>query len=1202
MVSADIEKIRNIDNFESLVKFLREELNWDLPSDQIIDMDDLVYIYEPEELGLADDVAKHVNSIKQLRPFSYNQPWGIFYVEFEPKRLPMVAMRSLLQRLQIKKRPSGSSSMRLWDMKDLLFINTYGSDDEKAINFAHFTTEDAQSLPTLKVITWKTSDPPLHLERCFSELQNLKYDQDMTVDQWRENWVKGFVLQHRHTITTSKALAKTLANLAQDIRSNAQERFESEKTDGPFHKTMAKFKKALIHDLTEEDFADMYAQTIAYGLLYTAIRGHTKGEPNQVSAERAKDLVLPTNPFLKEVFEDFFDIGSRKWSTEQEKITGVEFDALGVNEIVATLKDQRTDFDAVLRDFNSKNRNEDPVIHFYELFLKEYNTVLRKSRGVYYTPQPVVSFIVRSVDEVLKRDFKLPLGLADTTTWGQMHKQNPDIKIPEGVSKNDFFVQILDPATGTGTFLVEVINTIAITMKTKWGKELGLSVPSNPNDIIAWKNDPQVLKRWNDYVPNCLLPRLNGFELMMAPYAIAHMKIGIKLYETGYKNFEQDKKRVQVYLTNTLEEAIDTSGYLDTLDPALALETKQANILKQKNSITVVIGNPPYAGHSFNASKIKTYVEPGQPYQTWSKKHSRFITKKAGHKGVTQEKLTWIGKLIQPYFYVDVQPLGEKNPKWLNDDYVKFIRYGQYRMENSGAGVFGFITNHAYIDNPTFRGMRQSLINTYQQINIIDLHGNAKKRERCPDVSKDENVFQIQQGVAINISAKFPVEARICHSHIWGTTGAKHEVCKQNIVSSLSNTTKLTPTSDMYLLCPQDSNVRLEYEAYSKITEIMKSSSLGIATARDRFSIALSHEEMWQRVNDFIGLGVEDARSKYCLGDDVRDWKVAMAQEDVKATGPSESLIKPILYRPWDRRFTYYTGRSRGFLCMPRNEIMRHMLSPNVGLSTTRNVEIGRGWEHVFCSRYLTQLHTVSIKEVNYLFPLYLYPDTGDLFEGVGGGWEPGMYGRVPNLDKRFVESFSRHVGLRFVSDGSSDSKMTFCAEDVLHYIYAILHSHEYRLRYSEFLKRDFPRVPVTSNLELLRELCAFGKDLVSFHLKESAKLENHVTTFPVSGSNDVAKVGEKGKALADLKDGKGRLFINRTQYFDGIPEGVWNFHIGGYQVCHKWLYDRKKAGRKLSVEDIEHYHKIVVAINETIKIMNQIDEVIEAHSGWPIK
>ncbi|MFC1636787.1 N-6 DNA methylase, partial [Planctomycetota bacterium] len=677
MTPLDIDRIRQIDNFDSLIVFLRDELEWPLEAE---DIEELSFDYEPEELGLSEEVAVKINYIKQLRPLAEDQPWGIFYIDFEPKKLPVVVLRRVLQSLAIKKRASSQkSSMPGWQMNDLLFINSFGETEDRNITFAHFQQEDPTTLPSLKVIGWDGQDTPLHLDRCLNELGHLRFDADIDAEQWREQWASAFTSAHRHVITTSKKLAQRLAELARSVRVSAEHVLKYEAENGPFKKTMAKLKTALIHDLTEHDFADMYAQTIAYGLLYTAIRSHVSGEPNQISADRVQQLVLPTNPFLKEVMEDFFNIGARKWDSSKEMMAGIEFDELGVNEIIATLKDEQTDFDSILRDFGNKNPNEDPVIHFYELFLKEYDRQKRKSRGVYYTPQPVVSFIVRSVHELLIRDFNVPLGLADTTTWEEVIKNNPDIKLPEGVSEDEYFVQILDPAIGTGTFLVETIDLIYKTMTDYWQNQ--------------GKSEAEISALWNRYVPDCLLPRMFGFELMMAPYAIAHMKIGIKLYETDYKNFEQDKKRVQVYLTNTLEEAVDTAGYLDTLDPALAIETEQANALKTRNSITVVIGNPPYAGHSFNASKIKIHVEPGQSYQIWSKKHNRLITKKAGPKGVTQEKRTWIGKLIQTYFYVDDAPIAEMNPKWLNDDYVKFIRYAQYRLDNTGTGILGFITN-----------------------------------------------------------------------------------------------------------------------------------------------------------------------------------------------------------------------------------------------------------------------------------------------------------------------------------------------------------------------------------------------------------------------------------------------------------------------------------------------------------------------------
>jgi len=1122
MTPLDIDRIKQVDDFESLVVFLRDELDWPLETG---DIENLSFDYEPEELGISDDVAVKINYIKQLRPLAENQPWGIFYIDFEPKKLPVVVLRRVLQKLIIKKRPgSRKSNLPGWHSSDLLFINSFGQQDQRGITLAHFRQEDETHLPTLKVIGWDGQDTPLHLDRCLNELGHLRFDPDTDAETWRENWSSAFTTTHRYTISTSKKLAQELAKLAKIVRVNAEHILKYETEGGRFKKAMAKFKTALIHDLTEEDFADMYAQTIAYGLLYTAIRSHVSGEATVVSAERVQQLVLPTNPFLTEVMESFFDIGSRKWSSEQEKLTGIDFDELGINDIVARLKNDKTDFDAILRDFNKKNPNEDPVIHFYELFLKEYDALKRKSRGVYYTPQPVVSFIVRSVDEVLKRDFNLQLGLADTITWGQMHKNNPDIKIPDGVSKDDFFVQILDPAIGTGTFLVETIDLIHKTMIEKW-----------QND---GKSESEIKKLWNRYVPDSLLPRLYGFELMMAPYAIAHMKIGIKLYETGYENFEQDKKRVQVYLTNTLEEAIDTSGYLDTMDPAIAIESEQANEIKKTNSITVVIGNPPYSGHSFNNGN-------------------------------------WIANLLRKklkdgsdsYFKVDGNNLGERNPKWLNDDYVKFIRYAQYRLDNTGTGILGFITNHAYIDNPTFRGMRQSLMDTYQQINIIDLHGNAKKKEKCPDGSKDENVFEIQQGVAINIAAKLPTEKQSYnHSHLWGTKEAKNSRCKNSTLHSIKNLTELNPVSEMYLFYPQDLGLQSEFDDYIKITDAMLINSVGVVTGQDGKTIGNTSNE---------------------------------AKELARNLSIQTKTIQKVLYRPFQIKHIVY---HKDAVTRMRLEVMQHMLAgENLGLVFQRGCSSGNTMNLPQITRSIIDQGTSfpANRALSRLAPLYLYPVEGEL-NFTKGDWPAGKNGRTPNLDKAFVNQFADSIGLEFVSDGKGDLKKTFGPEDLFNYIYAVFHSPVYRSRYAEFLKIDFPRVPIISNLNLFRKLCGFGDELVALHLMESDKLNDHITTFPVSGDNAVIKVGETKRQLADIENGKGKLYINKTQYFDNLPEEVWNFHIGGYQVCYKWLYDRKKAGRKLSAEDIVHYHKIVVALNETIKIMKQIDETIDTHGNWP--
>ncbi len=505
------------------------------------------------------------------------------------------------------------------------------------------------------------------------------------------------------------------------------------------HKT---FQTALIHDLSEDSFADTYAQTITYGLLTTAIsRTDRSGgrESTALIAENITDMVPVTNPFLKEMLQTFLHVGGRKG--------GINFDELGIQDVVELLRGEETDLPAILRDFGNRTRGEDPVIHFYEHFLSAYNKKLKIQRGVFYTPQPVVSYIVRSVHELLQTEFGLEDGLASTVTWGEMAKKhvvpagnvgtqsqgsetsgkipslaldsgdpwNDDhqkFKIPEGTDPNSPFVVILDPATGTATFLVEVIDTIYKTLSTKWRKQ-GMT-------------DKQQAAAWNEYVPKHLLPRLYGYELMMAPYAIAHMKIGLKLHETGYRFLSEERARI--YLTNALEPASDDKKQMEIEEwaSALAHEVQAVNAVKRGQRFTVVVGNPPYSGHSANNGK-------------------------------------WIAEMLRKrflqsagYFEVDGAPLGERNPKWLNDDYVKFIRLAQVTIEQAKTGVLGFITNHGYLDNPTFRGMRQSLTQTFDQCCFFDLHGNSKKKEKAENGGKDENVFDIQQGVAIGLFLHAP--------------------------------------------------------------------------------------------------------------------------------------------------------------------------------------------------------------------------------------------------------------------------------------------------------------------------------------------------------------------------------------------------------------------------------------------------------------
>ncbi len=950
--------------------------------------------------------------------------------------------------------------------------------------------------------------------------------------------LQSFFAENIPVISSPKELAVRMAALARLIRTIIGKTFSEEGEQGALHEQMEGFRKVLLHDLTPEQFGDMYAQTICYGLF--AARCNSTGA-HFTRTHAAYDLPK-TNPFLRKLFAH---------------IAGPELDEriVWVVDNLAELLN-RADIAAILQDFGRATRQEDPVVHFYETFLGAYDQKMREARGVYYTPEPVVSYIVRSVDAILKTDFKLSAGLADSSKI----KLTRPKKIGKGTESFETHkVQILDPATGTGTFLHSVIGQIYQTFAGNKGM-------------------------WPGYVQENLLPRVYGFELLMAPYAVAHMKLGLLLRETGY-DFSSDE-RLRVFLTNTLEEAHEMTG-LPLFTQWLAEEASSANQVKKEAPVMVVLGNPPYSYESENNGAWIAGLLRGSDSTT---------VQKTGN-----------------YFEVDGAPLGERNPKGLNDDYVKFIRFAQWRIEQTGYGVLAFVTNHGYLDNPTFRGMRQSLMQSFNDIYLLDLHGNSKKKEKAPDGSKDENVFDIQQGVAIGIFVKHKavvipakagiqssikpldsrlrgsdengLNARVYHADLYGTRESKYAGLAENDVSSTHWKT-LNPQTPSYLFMPQDETMRVEYEQGWNIVEMMPVNCVGLYTARDQLTIHWDKAGTWKTVTDFIALLPEEAREKFKLGNDSQDWKVSFAQTDLKSAGMSEDKLTPVLYRPFDVRHTYYTGKPSGFHCRPRNEVMQHLLNrKNLAICFIR-----RSRERVVSNFYISNLITdktiLSSADNANITPLYLYPTAKtDLFDDSAAG------GRRPNLAPEFIVDFSARLQLDFVSDGCDDLRKTYGPEDVFHYAYAVFYSPTYRSRYAEFLRIDFPRLPLTRDVALFRNLCALGKELVALHLMD--QLPELETRYPEAGDNTVEAVRYTEPADGVL----GRVWINQKQYFDNVPPEVWGYHIGGYQVCQKWLKDRK--GRQLSYDDLTHYRGIVAALARTIELQAEIDEAI---GEWPLQ
>lgn len=1141
------DKLREIKTFSSLVKFLRDDLDWPIAGTD--DFEDLTFDYTPEELGIDAESAAKIEEIKRLRPLVANQPWGVFFVKFEPKQLPVVALRRILNGVVVKKRATPSAAeQHKWPTEDLLFISNYGEGSERKISFAHFSHDPTRSeLPTLKVLAWDDLDTPLHLEHAANTLvEKLAWPasaEEWDDETWRERWSSAFVLRHREVITTSKALAERLALLARTIRDRVKAVLDVETKDGPVTKMMEAFREALIHDLEPDDFADMYAQTVAYGLLSARVT-----DPRSGRLDRA-ELHLPvTNPFLKELMDSFLSPVRRGDGGGSL----IDFDELGVNDVVDLLDDPDTNMEAVVRDFGDQNPDEDPVIHFYEHFLKEYDAKMRMQRGVFYTPRPVVSYIVRSIDALLRTEFGLKDGLADAATWGEMVRRNEDLKIPPGVLPEQAFVQILDPATGTGTFLVEAIDLIHATLIAKWQAQ--------------GHDEAEIGALWNDYVPKHLLPRLHGYELLMAPYAIAHLKIGLKLYETGY-GFHSDE-RARVYLTNALEQAADTDQQvLEGALPALAHEAKAVNAIKRHQRFTVVIGNPPYSLMSANLG----------PEQR---------------------------RLIDAYRYVDGAKIKERGAlqleKNLQDDYVKFLRFAETVCMSSPWSAMGFITNHAYLENPTLRGLRRSFIGTFSSLWLLDLHGNLKRKERSPLPGPDVNVFDIQQGVAVVLGARKNAEAdaNLSWGELWGSREKKYSILGAGDFRQLSNA-RVYAMPELYLFTPQDEELRAEFDSGLPLDRIFAVYSTGIATARDRLTVHFSRADLQATIREFSTLEPEQARERFGLGRDTNDWKVGLAIADLQHTGCRTENERSYQYRPFDRRYTYYTGQPRGFLCNPRWPVMSHLLAgDNLALCGVKAVETGDEFAHVFVTNVLADHHCVSLKEVNYVFPLLVYPESAEL------GAQRGLFNEtggvaVPNLTPDFLALVSERLGVDLASDSDGSGKAVD-ARELLSYIYGVLHSGTFRDRYAMFLRKEFARIPIPRSRGIFEALAALGTELMALHLMESARLDHFIATYEGPRNPEVARVGWSDQtvwldALAAKKD---QPATPGTIGFRGVPEDVWNFHVGGYQVCEKWLKDRK--GRVLSDEDIAHYQRVVVALSETIRLMLEIDGVIEEHGGWP--
>lgn len=904
---------------------------------------------------------------------------------------------------------------------------------------------------------------------CFlTDIENKKAKLDKTKVDAVEKLIKSFLSQAPKEIGDAKKLAEALAvraKLLKDFLLDELKRQEVEHTEGRLYQLYETFKTFVFHELTVDEFSDAFAQNLVYGIFLAKLNA----DAHAVNLYNAKKYIPASFELIRELVNFLDELDNEeyretRWIVEEVLTIMNNLDLRAIQDTLSFAK-KRKDADNIII--------KDPYVYFYEDFLAAYDKKLRKAKGVYYTPPPIVNFIVRAIDDILIKTFKIKEGLADRNK-----------------------VTVLDFATGTGTFLLETLQQIFDKLPRDSGKK----------DLIIKEH---------------ILKNLFGFEYLIAPYTIAHLKLSQFLKDNGYQL--QAKERLQVFLSNTLEPI--PSQIKIPLLPALTEESKQAQEIKDK-PILVITGNPPYS-------------------------------KKSKNNG------DWIVNLVDSYKFIDGKRSKEKQ-NWYRDDYIKFIRFAQDKMDKVDEGIVAVITNHSFLSNITMPGMRQSLLNSFDQLYVINLHGSAKKEENLPDgFAKDENVFDIEQGVSMSFFIKKKgLSKKVFYADFWGSRKEKYQRSLNESIASIQ-WQELNPTTPNYFLIPRDEQHSNEYYNFFSVTRIFKVFSLPLMTGRDLVTIRHTKNEIKDVLKVFNEKTEDQIREILKTGEDSRDWKISKAKSDITKTKSSDTHIKEVTYRLFDKRFTYYTGNAKGFHASPQFKVCKNMLYKNLGLLVPRQLSKTE-FKHVFCTNSIPEMCAVSTatKEQNQLFPLYVY-----------------INATVDNKPESVIKEENFTSDFRKYIEQLYGKGIT--AEEIFGCIYAILHSPSYRKKYIEFLKIEFARIPFPKDKKLFKQLAELGNELIQVHIMEE-EAEYPYGDFIGKGTNIVEKLTH----VTDKKIDK--LFINKTQFFADVPLTIWNFHIGGYQVLDKYFKERK--GRVLTIDEVEIITSTIKALAFTIDQMIKID------------
>ncbi|WP_414600447.1 type ISP restriction/modification enzyme [Helicobacter pylori] len=888
------------------------------------------------------------------------------------------------------------------------------------------------------------------------------------------------------------------------------------------------FKEYLYEELSFEDFSDAFAQTLTYSL-FLAKLNHPFEKINLDNVRSS----IPENFAVIREMADFL-----------KKLDGIKEIQWLLNEILSSIN--HVDMDSILKDLND---DKDPYLHFYETFLSAYDPKLRESKGVYYTPDSVVKFIINALDSLLKTHFKdAPLGLKSAL-------DNENIKL-------------LDFATGTGTFLLEAFRKALEMRKTSDGG-------------ISTKED----KYQN------LLKQFYGFEYLIAPYAIAHLNLS-QAFKEEFKKPLKENDALKIILTNTLIQPSEIAAYRG-LQPIFETELLNAQEIKKDENILIITGNPPYSGASSNeglfewevkatygiepefqtieiekkvklTDKIKTLLKNIQ-----TQKESSNQTQKQSNKSVKNTNKDALKSLKQLHSKYKLQD--EQNPKWILDDYVKFMRFAQNKIESLGHGLFGFISNNAFLDNPTFRGLRRSLLECYDELYILNLHGNARKKEKTPQGAKDENVFNIKQGVSINLFVKKAqtTKQKIHYYDVYGERAEKYAFLAQNDLNSIE-WLELTPREPFYSLLPLETRLLDEYEQGFSVKDMFQVGGTGICSKRDHVVFHKTKESLLELLKDFSTLEPSELRRKYDIKD-TEGWKLGRAIENVKKNQHElEKYIVFCQYRPFDYRWTYYTDKSCGFLARPVYDVFKHMLPPppptnpktpnqtrkNVALITSRRFCQSQKSGVGFVSNKISDLRTSGMEGGDYVNPLYYNPNYTENFTPEFRGF----------IDKHYNHSFE--------------------PLEILGYIYALLYSPNYRKRYEEFLKADYPKILFTKNKDLFRALSLLGIELIGLHVLNQESLNYSFEKLKDATIGESGYIGahERNPIIKKPSHNEQRLYINHSAYFSGVSQEIYDYRIGGYCVLDKYLKSHK--GEPC---DFDHVSNIIKVIARTIEIQKTL-------------